>query len=335
MQLITDYQNEFLSFLKEHIQKREPKNLYDPIQYILNVGGKRLRPVLTMLSTDIFGKDYHQALYAALAVEIFHNFSLVHDDIMDEAPLRRGKPTVHTKWNLNTGILSGDAMLILAYQYFERYEPVIFRQLAEIFSKTALEVCEGQQYDVDFEKEEQVSTSQYLKMITYKTAVLVGAALKMGAIIAETSEENKQKIYDFGVALGIAYQLQDDYLDTFGDDSFGKKIGGDILQNKKTLLYLNTLEKGSSEEKEALMRLYKFPIENEKEKIAKVTQLFISTGSDLFLRSEVENYTLKAFSILDTLEISEQKKEILKEFGKSLMNRNLLDSGQNLTYRYL
>ena len=302
MQLITDYQNEFLSFLKEHIQKREPKNLYDPIQYILNVGGKRLRPVLTMLSTDIFGKDYHQALYAALAVEIFHNFSLVHDDIMDEAPLRRGQPTVHTKWNLNTGILSGDAMLILAYQYFERYEPIIFRQLAEIFSKTALEVCEGQQYDVDFEKEEQVSTSQYLKMITYKTAVLVGAALKMGAIVAETSEENKQKIYDFGIALGIAYQLQDDYLDTFGE---------------------NTLEKGSSEEKEALMHLYKFPIENEKEKIAKVTQLFISTGSDLFLRSEVENYTLKAFSILDTLEISEQKKEILKEFGKSLMNRNI------------
>ena len=323
MQLITDYQNEFLSFLKEHIQEREPKNLYDPIQYILNIGGKRLRPVLTMLSTDIFGKDYHKALYAALAVEIFHNFSLVHDDIMDKAPLRRGQPTVHTKWNLNTGILSGDAMLILAYQYFERYEPIIFRQLAEIFSKTALEVCEGQQYDVDFEKEEQVSTSQYLKMITYKTAVLVGAALKMGAIIAETSEENKQKIYDFGIALGIAYQLQDDYLDTFGDNTFGKKIGGDILQNKKTLLYLNTLEKGSSEEKEALMRLYKFPIENEKEKIAKVTQLFISTGSDLFLRSEVENYTLKAFSILDTLEISEQKKEILKEFGKSLMNRNI------------
>ena len=321
MQLITDYQNEFLSFLKEHIQKREPKNLYDPIEYILNVGGKRLRPVLTMLSTDIFDKDYHQALYAALAVEIFHNFSLVHDDIMDEAPLRRGQPTVHTKWNLNTGILSGDAMLILAYQYFERYEPIIFRQLAEIFSKTALEVCEGQQYDVYFEKEEQVSTSQYLKMITYKTAVLVGAALKMGAIIAETSEENKQKIYDFGIALGIAYQLQDDYLDTFGDNTFGKKIGGDILQNKKTLLYLNTLEKGSSEEKEALMRLYKFPIENEK--IVKVTQLFISTGSDLFLRSEVENYTLKAFSILDTLEISEQKKEILKEFGKSLMNRNI------------
>ena len=212
-------------------------------------------------------------------------------------------------------------MLILDYKYFERYEPIIFRQLAEIFSKTALEVCEGQQYDVDFEKEEQVSTSQYLKMITYKTAVLVGAALKMGAIIAETSEENKQKIYDFGIALGIAYQLQDDYLDTFGDNTFGKKIGGDILQNKKTLLYLNTLEKGSSEEKEALMRLYKFPIENEK--IVKVTQLFISTGSDLFLRSEVENYTLKAFSILDTLEISEQKKEILKEFGKSLMNRNI------------
>lgn len=223
MQLINDYQDEFLSFLKENIQKKEPKNLYEPIDYILNIGGKRLRPILTMLSADIFGQDYRKALYAALAVEIFHNFSLVHDDIMDQAPLRRGMPSVHTKWNINTGILSGDAMLILAYQYFERYNPIIFQQLAEIFSKTALEVCEGQQYDVDFEKKEQVSIDEYIKMITYKTAVLVGAALKMGAIIAKTSDENKQKIYDFGVALGIAYQLQDDYLDTFGDKSFGKK----------------------------------------------------------------------------------------------------------------
>ena len=236
MQLITHYQNEFLAFMNKHLTEREPKNLYDPIHYILRVGGKRLRPTLTMLSADIFGADYHKALYAALAVEIFHNFSLVHDDIMDQAPLRRGQPTVHTKWNLNTGILSGDTMLILAYQYFEQYEPNIFQELAKIFSKTAIEVCEGQQYDVDFEREAQVSTDQYLKMIAYKTAVLVGAALKMGAIIAQTTQENKQKIYDFGLALGIAYQLQDDYLDTFGDDSFGKKIGGDILQNKKTLL---------------------------------------------------------------------------------------------------
>ncbi len=323
MQLINDYQDEFLSFLKENIQKKEPKNLYEPIDYILNIGGKRLRPILTMLSADIFGQDYRKALYAALAVEIFHNFSLVHDDIMDQAPLRRGMPSVHTKWNINTGILSGDAMLILAYQYFERYNPIIFQQLAQIFSKTALEVCEGQQYDVDFEKKEQVSIDEYIKMITYKTAVLVGAALKMGAIIAKTSDENKQKIYDFGVALGIAYQLQDDYLDTFGDKSFGKKIGGDILQNKKTILYLKALENSSDSQKKELITLYTKTYTNEKEKINRVTELFIATKSNLFLRSEVEAYTLKAFEILDTLDISDEKKNILKEFGNNLMNRSI------------
>ena len=323
MQLITDYQNEFVAFMQKHLKEREPKNLYDPIHYILNVGGKRLRPTLTMLSADIFGTDYHKALYAALAVEIFHNFSLVHDDIMDAAPLRRGHPTVHTKWNLNTGILSGDTMLILAYQYFEQYEPNIFQELAKIFSKTAIEVCEGQQYDVDFEQQAQVSTDQYLKMIAYKTAVLVGAALQMGAIIAQTTEENKQKIYDFGLSLGIAYQLQDDYLDTFGDASFGKKIGGDILQNKKTLLYLKALEKGTPEQKQELLTLYSTEPKSEEEKITRVTELFIATESHTFLRAQVEAYTLKAFAILDTLDVPEEKKNILKEFGSSLMNRTI------------
>lgn len=323
MQLITYYQNEFLAFMKEHFVEREPKNLYDPIHYILNVGGKRLRPTLTMLSANIFGEDYHKALYAALAVEIFHNFSLVHDDIMDEASLRRGQPTVHTKWNLNTGILSGDTMLILAYQYFEQYEPNIFQELAKIFSKTAIEVCEGQQYDVDFEKEVQVSTDQYLKMIAYKTAVLIGAALKMGAIIAQTTEENKQQIYDFGLALGIAYQLQDDYLDTFGDVSFGKKIGGDILQNKKTLLYLKALEKGTPVQKQELYTLYTTQPKDEAEKITRVTELFVITQSHTYLREQVEIYTLKAFTILDALDVPNEKKEILKEFGKNLMNRTI------------
>ena len=323
MQLITDYQNEFLAFMNKHLIEREPKNLYEPIHYILRVGGKRLRPTLTMLSADIFGVDYHKALYAALAVEIFHNFSLVHDDIMDQAPLRRGQPTVHTKWNLNTGILSGDTMLILAYQYFEQYEPNIFQELAKIFSKTAIEVCEGQQYDVDFEQQVQVSTEQYLKMIAYKTAVLVGAALKMGAIIAQTTEENKQKIYDFGLALGIAYQLQDDYLDTFGDASFGKKIGGDILQNKKTLLYLKALEKGTPEQKQELLTLYSTEPKSEEEKITRVTEFFIATESHTFLRAQVEAYTLKAFAILDTLDVPGEKKNILKEFGSSLMNRTI------------
>ena len=190
MHSINQYQ-EFLSdFLQLQYESKEPRNLYEPIHYILDLGGKRMRPVLTLMSAEVFDADYKKALPAALAVEVFHNFSLVHDDIMDDAPLRRGHQTVHEKWNLNTGILSGDAMLILAYQYFEQYEPLIFRDLARLFSKTALEVCAGQQWDVDFEERSDVTIAEYLKMIQYKTAVLVAAAMKMGAIIAETSVEN-------------------------------------------------------------------------------------------------------------------------------------------------
>ncbi|MCL4165974.1 UNVERIFIED_CONTAM: hypothetical protein GTU68_038733, partial [Idotea baltica] len=176
---------------------------------------------------------------AALSIEVFHNFSLVHDDIMDDAPLRRGEQTVHEKWDINTGILSGDAMLIMAYQLFENYEPSTFQALAKLFSKTALEVCEGQQYDVDFETRNDVTIPEYLKMIEYKTAVLVGAAMKMGAIVANASEADQNSIYEFGRHLGIAFQLQDDYLDAFGDPkTFGKQVGGDIIENKKTYLYL-------------------------------------------------------------------------------------------------
>jgi geranylgeranyl diphosphate synthase type II len=214
---INQYQEQFVAYLQSQKKDKEPKNLYEPIDYILQLGGKRMRPVLTLMSTEVFDADYKKALPAALAVEVFHNFSLVHDDIMDDAPLRRGKITVHEKWNINTGILSGDAMLILAYQHFEKYQPKIFRKLAKLFSKTALEVCEGQQYDVDFETRDDVTIPEYLKMIEYKTAVLVAAAMKMGAIIAETSKENANLIYDFGLNLGLAFQLQDDYLDAFGD----------------------------------------------------------------------------------------------------------------------
>ena len=236
---LSDYQNIISEeFSNIHIEKH-PKSLYEPIDYILSLGGKRIRPVLTLMAADIFDGDHKKAISAAKAVEMFHNFSLVHDDIMDDAPLRRGNETVHEKWNLNTGILSGDAMLILAYQYFENYEPKIFQALAKLFSKTALEVCEGQQYDVDFETRDDVTIPEYLKMIEYKTAVLLGAAMKMGAIVAETSEENADLIYNFGLNLGIAFQLQDDYLDAFGNpETFGKQVGGDIIENKKTYLYL-------------------------------------------------------------------------------------------------
>jgi geranylgeranyl diphosphate synthase type II len=205
MQHISSYQDAFIEYLNAYIEPKEPNNLYEPINYILQLGGKRLRPVLTLMTAEIFDCDYKKALDAALSVEVFHNFSLVHDDIMDDAPLRRGQTTVHEKWDINTGILSGDAMLILAYQLFETYEPIQFLDLAKLFSKTALEVCEGQQYDVDFETRDDVTIFEYLKMIEYKTAVLVGAAMKMGAIVANASQDCQDSIYDFGRHLGIAF----------------------------------------------------------------------------------------------------------------------------------
>ena len=271
------YLEEFDNYLSQKAISREPANLYDPIVYILNLGGKRVRPVLVLMAAEIFGGDYKKALDAALAIEVFHNFSLVHDDIMDAAPLRRGKQTVHERWDINTAILSGDAMLIRAYHLFENYPGETFRQLAELFSKTAIEVCEGQQYDIDFETRDKVSIEEYLKMIEYKTAVLVGASLKMGAIVANASEENCNRIYEFGRLLGIAFQLQDDYLDAFGDpDSFGKQVGGDIIENKKTFLYLTSLQEAASNEAIQLEHLYSINPPDPSAKVETVKSLFES-----------------------------------------------------------
>ncbi len=324
MHSIQQYQDFVLDFLNAQPKLREPKNLYEPIQYILGLGGKKIRPVLTLMSAEIFDADYSKALPAALAVEVFHNFSLVHDDIMDDAPLRRGNVTVHEKWNINTGILSGDAMLILAYQYFEQYEPAIFRELAKLFSKTALEVCEGQQWDVDFETRSDVTIPEYLKMIEYKTAVLVAAAMKMGAIVAETSVENGELIYDFGLNLGLAFQLQDDYLDAFGNPAtFGKQIGGDIIENKKTYLYLKAIEFASAEEKAKLLQLFSVSFEENKTKIEEVKSIFNTSGASSATQQAIQDYTLKAFATLDKMNISSDKKAILKSFGENLMNRNV------------
>jgi geranylgeranyl diphosphate synthase, type II len=324
MHSIATYQECFLQYLKEQNFLREPKNLYEPIDYIMNLGGKRMRPVLTLMATEVFDVDFKKALAAATAVEVFHNFSLVHDDIMDDAPLRRGKETVHEKWNLNTGILSGDAMLILAYQYFENYDPSTFRALAKLFSKTALEVCEGQQYDVDFETRDDVSILEYLKMIQYKTAVLVGAAMKMGAIIAETTEENANLIYDFGLNLGIAFQLQDDYLDCFGNpETFGKQVGGDIIENKKTYLYLKAMQFAKAEEREQLLHLYSIQPNDNTEKIESVKDFFNQTGASKATQNAIEEFTLKAFSTLDQMQIGDDKKKVLRAFGEKLMKREV------------
>ena len=324
MERIENYAETLQNYLNEVVTIKEPTKLYEPIKYIVSLGGKRLRPVLTLMACDFFNKDFKEALPAALALELFHNFSLIHDDIMDEAPLRRGKETVHHKWDLNTGILSGDAMLILAYQLFENYEPQKFSELAKLFSTTALQVCEGQQYDVDFETRNDVTIPEYLKMIEYKTAVLLGATMKMGAIVAEASENCKVNTYEFGRNLGIAFQLQDDYLDCFGDpETFGKKVGGDIITNKKTFLYLKTLEKSNESDTEVLKQLFSSFPKDPTEKIEQVKELYLKSGAAKESLQEIVNYTQNANNIIEQLNISDKNKTVLKSFSDQLMNRKI------------
>ncbi|MCR9181898.1 MAG: polyprenyl synthetase family protein [Flavobacteriaceae bacterium] len=319
---LENYKTTFLNYLSENIKTKEPQNLYEPISYILSLGGKRLRPILTLMSCELFNTPHQKALNAALAVELFHNFSLIHDDIMDNAPLRRGKETVHEKWDINTGILSGDAMLILAYQLFENYEANTFQQLAKLFSKTAIEVCEGQQYDVDFEERDSVSTEEYLHMINFKTAVLVGASMQMGAIIAGASKQCQNAIYEFGRNLGIAFQIQDDYLDVFGDpESFGKQVGGDIISNKKTYLYLTAKMEASATDSIELEQLYSLQPKNSADKIEAVTQIFINSGAQEKTKLKIKHFTEVAIQLLNNLQISESGKKQLSHFANQLIYR--------------
>jgi len=308
--------------LKDLSFSKTPKSLYDPIKYILDIGGKRIRPYLVLMSTSTFGKDPILSLNAALSVECFHNFTLMHDDIMDSAALRRGNETVHLKWDTNQSILSGDALLIYSYKLLEDYSPNIFKKLNNVLNTTALQVCEGQQFDMDFEKDPNVTFDSYINMIKLKTAVLVGASLQMGAIIAEANQNDLIKIYDFGVNLGIAFQLQDDYLDTFGDESLvGKSIGGDIIENKKTALYHLSLANANNEQSETLKSLYND--NNSIEKVFKVTQIFKDTKADLESLKLVEHFTNLALNSLNELSISNVKKKELIDFSHSLLNRQL------------
>lgn len=322
MNSIAFYREEFTAYLNHNIKSKEPKSLYDPMVYILNIGGKRLRPISVLMAAELFGSSYKEALDAALAIEIFHNFSLVHDDIMDDASVRRGKTTVHEKWDLNTGILSGDAMLINAYQLFENYEGETFKELAKLFSKTAIQVCEGQQYDVDFEEQDNVHIEDYLKMIEYKTAVLVGAAMEMGGVVAGADNIQKKQINQFGCLLGIAFQLMDDYLDVFGDyQAFGKKIGGDIIENKKTFLYLKALENSSAKDAEQLRYLYSVNPKNAEEKIETVTSIFKESKVGAATLDKIKTYTNKAFNLLEKMPLEKGKKAVFREFGEDLMKR--------------
>lgn len=317
---LAPYKDAFLAYLKAEIIKDEPKNLYLPIEYILDLGGKRLRPILVLIGYNLFRDDFDQAMEAALCLEMFHNFTLIHDDIMDKADLRRGEETVHKKWNINTGILSGDALMILSYKRLEYYKGEKYMHLMSLFNEVALEVCEGQQMDIDFETKTRVSLDEYFKMISYKTAVLIGCALKMGAIIASAEESDQESMYHFGLNLGIAFQLQDDYLDSFGSEDFGKKIGGDIVENKKTFLYITTLEKADDLDREKLLRLFSKDIEPAL-KIKEVKQLYRKYKADSLLEEEIEKFTFEAFKNVESLSMDASKKQVLIDFGNKLMKR--------------
>ena len=324
MTSLKSYKQFFEIALENSYSTSPPSALYQPIYYLLNLGGKRLRPILTLMAADIFGNNHRKAIDAALAVEIFHNFTLMHDDIMDSAPLRRGSATVHNKWNTNTAILSGDAMMILAYQALESYKDPLFRKLNSLFSKTAIEVCKGQQYDLDFETQLEVTQGDYLEMIRLKTAVLVGCSLKMGALIGGANQADSKNLYDFGVLLGIAFQIQDDYLDAYANpESFGKQLSGDIIENKKTILYHQAMENGSSKEKTTLRNWFSTEVKekNVSKKINAVKSLFDKTGASDASKALVIKYTQAAFEKLDILDISDKNKIIFKNFGTNLMER--------------
>ena len=323
---LTIYQKAFDVHLKEALVQKiggSPASLYDPVHYILKIGGKRLRPVLTLLSCDIFSGSYSKALNASLAIEMFHNFTLIHDDIMDNADLRRGQPTVHKKWDVNTGILSGDALMILAYQFFEPYEGEIFKGIISLFNETAIKVCEGQQMDMDFEKRTDVTIPDYIRMIDLKTGVLVASALKMGAIIANATASQAQLIYNYGLNLGIAFQLQDDYLDTFGDDSFGKRIGGDILEGKKTFLVLKTMELASTDDLKELKEILASKEKStEEDRIQRARNIFMHYGVHDLIGEEIKRYIDLSFACVSKTDLPERKKEAFVAFGNYLMGRN-------------
>ena len=321
-----EYQNQIEQALKNKKYGSIPRELYEPIEYIMSLGGKRLRPVLVFVGCDFFNGDTTKALHPAIAIELFHNFTLVHDDLMDKAPLRRNQSTVHKKWNDSTAILSGDTMLVRAYQELCKSDSVLLPKLLELFSDTAIKVCEGQQLDMNYEKLQKVSIVQYMKMIELKTAVLLGGSLKMGALIAGADEKNAQNLYDFGKHIGTAFQLQDDFLDVYADiEKFGKQKGGDIVANKKTYLLLKALEMAENNRymKEELQQWVNAPHFNENEKVEAITSIYNFLNIPEFARTEMKkNYNL-ALTFLNEIPSDEIKKQKLIDFADSLMVREV------------
>lgn len=300
-----------------------PEKLYNPVRYILSLSGKRIRPQLVLLGANLFGIDnMDDTMPASIAIEYFHNFSLIHDDIMDKAPLRRGKSTVHQKWNENVAILSGDALLVKAYEELAKCPVQTIPSLLKTFNKIALEVCEGQQMDMDFEERDNVSDSEYIEMIRLKTSVLLGGALAMGAIIAEASTADILKIYDFGVNLGIAFQLQDDILDAYGDpETFGKQVGGDIIVNKKTILYILLRESLKESDEHEFQSILDIEESDSLSKVERMKGLYNKYETKYKADQLKENYTKKAFENLDNIAVSKDRKSDLYALANTLMNR--------------
>jgi geranylgeranyl diphosphate synthase type II len=304
--------------------EKNPQALYDPINYTLASGGKRIRPALVLLAFNLFSEDIQKAVRPAVGLEIFHNFTLLHDDIMDQAKIRRGMPSVHKKWNKNTAILSGDVMLIKAYDYFLTIDSPNFREILQVFNQTALEVCEGQQYDMEFENRDNVTEKEYLRMIELKTSVLLAGALKIGALLGDADKQDAALLYEYGINLGLAFQLQDDLLDVYGDEKvFGKQIGGDIVSNKKTFLLVKAKEVADDEELKTLeywLQNNKKP--NRDEKIKAMTAIYNKLNIKEITKEKIQSLTQKALNLLDEVKVENHKKTELKNLAGKLINRD-------------
>jgi geranylgeranyl diphosphate synthase type II len=300
----------------------EPAELYEPISYLMQLGGKRMRPVLVLISTELFGADVLKALDAAIGIELFHNFTLMHDDIMDKAPLRRGNPTVHVKWNESAAILSGDVMFVEAYKLMIKVEDSILRDVLDIFSDTASGVCQGQQADMNFEKRDHVGLDEYIEMIRLKTAVLLAGSMQIGALIGGAEKEQADLLYEFGENLGLAFQLQDDILDVYGDpEKFGKQVGGDILADKKTFLLIKARELAKGETALELDKWLNNSDVIPENKVNAITTIYNSIGVRKLAEAEMENYVLKALNALDKIAVDNSRKELLRKFAEHLLIR--------------
>lgn len=321
---------ELQSFVSLEIEKEirtlsqtKPTNLYEPVAYALSMGGKRLRPVMVLLSCDLLGKPIDAAMPAAMATEVFHNFTLLHDDIMDGAEMRRGLPSVYKKYSENIAILSGDVMSIMAYQYLQKGDPEVLCEMTELFSQTAREICEGQQFDMDFENRADVSISEYLNMIRLKTAVLLACCLKLGAMAAKAPTQTADLLYAFGLNLGIAFQLQDDLLDVFADqDKFGKKIGGDIVSNKKTFLLLKALEISDDQTRESILKWISEKDFDENKKIEAITEIYNRLNIKSITESGIDEFYQSALNISEIIDLPQESKNKLMQLAEMIMKRD-------------